>query len=237
MNRIAIIPARGGSKRIPRKNIKSFLGRPMISYPIRCLEESGVIDRVIVSTDDEEIAEIAIKEGAEVPFVRPPELSGDHVGTMPVVRHAIDWLSDHENKPDYVCCVYATTPLIEERFIRQGYELLQNSDAKFAVSVTSFDFPIQRSIRIKSSGGLEPFYPEYIRSRSQDLEKAYHDAGQFYWGKADAFLDGHGVFSEYSSPVILPRYLVQDIDDEEDWMLAELLYRTIHDSSLSRFGE
>ncbi len=237
MHNIALIPARGGSKRIPRKNIRQFLGRPMISYPIQCLKQCDVIDRVIVSTDDEEIAEIALKEGAEVPFLRPKALSDDHVGTMRVIRHAIEWLSEHETRPDHVCCVYATTPLIEERYIRQGFDLLQTTDAKFAVSVTSFDFPIQRSIRITASGGMEAFFPENMRSRSQDLETAYHDAGQFYWGKTEAFMEGHGVFSEYSSPVILPRYLVQDIDDEEDWKLAELLYRTIQGCGVVPFEE
>jgi N-acylneuraminate cytidylyltransferase len=229
MYKVAIIPARGGSKRIPRKNIKAFLGRPMISYPIRCLQKSGLVDSVIVSTDDEEIAEVAKKEGAEVPFMRPAELADDHTGTGAVTLHAIEWLKAQEKMPEFVCCVYATTPLLDARYLREGFEKLIASDRQFAFSVTSFPFPIQRALKMTGSGGVMPFYPEYIPMRSQDLEPSYHDAGQFYWGRTEAFLGGYTMFSDDAIPIVLPRYLVQDIDDNEDWQRAELMYRAIHD--------
>ena len=228
MNRVAIIPARGGSKRIPRKNIKLFLDRPMISYPINCLKESGLVERIIVSTDDEEIADIARQEGAEVPFMRPAKLADDFTGTGPVTRHAIEWLIEHDQKPDYVCCVYATTPLLDAKYLHQGWQRLLESEKRFAFSVASFAFPIQRAVKMTLSGGVTPFYPEHVASRSQDLEPAFHDAGQFYWGRTEAFLDGSQMFSDDAIPIVLPRYLVQDIDDEEDWMRAEFMYRAIH---------
>ncbi len=225
---VAIIPARGGSKRIPRKNIKPFLGKPMISYPIKCLQQSGIVDRIIVSTDDEEIAEISIKEGAEVPFIRPAELSDDHTGTGAVTIHALKWIIENDQRPDMVCSVYATTPLMQSKYLIEGIEKLKNSDKQFAFSVTSFAFPIQRAIKMTKSGGVMPFYPESIPMRSQDLEPAYHDAGQFYWGRTDAWLGGYSMFSEDAIPIVLPRYLVQDIDDEEDWKRAEYMYNAIH---------
>ena len=199
----------------------------MISYPIKCLKESGLVERIIVSTDDEEIAEIAREEGAEVPFMRPAKLADDFTGTGAVTRHAIEWLIENDQKPDYICCVYATTPLLDASYLKKGWESLQASDKQFAFSVTSFPFPIQRAIKMTNSGGVTPFYPEYIPMRSQDLEPAFHDAGQFYWGRTEAFLDGSQMFSDDAIPIILPRYLVQDIDDEEDWMRAEFMYRAI----------
>lgn len=229
MSVVAVIPARGGSKRIPRKNIKPFLGKPMIAYPIAVLHQTELFDRVIVSTDDEEIAEIALEQGAEVPFVRPNELADDHTGTGEVVNHTIEWLLDHGERPDYVCCVYATTPFLSAHYLEEGWKRLSNDrDKQFAFSVTSFPYPIQRSLKLTPHGGVEPFFPEYIPYRSQDLEPAYHDAGQFYWGRAEAFLEGTPVFSDAAIPVVLPRHYVQDIDDEEDWLRAELMYRAFH---------
>jgi N-acylneuraminate cytidylyltransferase len=229
MSSIAIIPARGGSKRIPRKNIKDFLGRPMISYPIGVARESGLFERIIVSTDDAEIAAIAQAYGAEVPFTRPAELANDQAGTSPVVQHAIRWLRQEGQRPELVCCLYATTPLLASDYLRQGWQALQErSDKAFAFSITSFPYPFQRGLRLTPEGGVAPFFPEFIPCRSQDLEPAYHDAGQFYWGRAQAWLDGIGVFSNQAVPVILPRYRVQDIDDEEDWQRAELLYQAIN---------
>ncbi len=227
MQKVAIIPARGGSKRIPRKNIRDFLGRPMISYPITCLKDSGLVDSIIVSTDDEEIAEVAVKYGAEVPFLRPAELADDFTGTGAVTAHAIRWLAEHRQMPDYVCCVYATTPLIDAAYLEEAWEKLSESNRQFAFSVASFAFPIQRAIKITQSGGVTPFSPEDIPKRSQDLIPAYHDAGQFYWGRAEAFLGGYSMFSDDAIPVILPRHLVQDIDDEEDWQRAEYMYKAI----------
>ncbi len=226
-NTVAIIPARGGSKRIPRKNIKDFLGRPMISYPIQVALKSQLFDRVIVSTDDDEIARVALEQGAEVPFKRPEHLANDYAGNGAVTNHAIEWLEKNDTKPDIVCCIYATTPLLQAEYLNRGREAIENG-YRLSFSCTSFPFPIQRAIKIINENRVEPFFPEDISKRSQDLEPAYHDAGQFYWGDAEAFLNGLGMFTHHAFPVVLPRYLVQDIDDEEDWKRAELLYQAIH---------
>jgi len=226
---VAIIPARGGSKRIPQKNVKSFCGQPIIKYPIAVLLEAGIFERVIVSTDDPKIADIAIQSGAEVPFVRPPELSDDFTGTTAVVAHAVEWIIDHGQRPDYVCCVYPASPFLTAEHLRQGLALVQ-SGRRVAVATTSFPYPIQRAFRLLKEGGVEPFYPEYIPCRSQDLEQAYHDAGQFYWWDTAALFEGVSGFSKDAAPVLLPRYLVQDIDDEEDWARAELMYRVLRES-------
>ncbi len=221
---ICIIPARGGSKRISRKNIKDFFGKPIIAYSIKAALESKCFNQVIVSTDDAEIAEVAKCFGAEVLFIRPKELSDDFTGTNDVVKHAINWFSEHNIDIDYACCVYATAPFVKPKYLREGFKNLQNSDKLFAFSVTSFAFPIQRAIKI-TNDEISMFNPQYLMTRSQDLEDAYHDAGQFYWGKAQAFLDDEVIFSEKSIPVVLPRYLVQDIDTLEDWHRAELMYK------------
>lgn len=223
--KIAVIPARGGSKRIPRKNIRLFAGKPIIAYPIEAARASGLFDRVIVSTDDEEIAGVAQRAGAEVPFLRPAALADDHTGTNAVVKHAIEWFSGQGMPPSHACCIYATAPFLQPRYLREGYEKLVASGKSFAFSVTSFPFPVQRALRITPAGEVDAMYPEYRQTRSQDLEPAYHDAGQFYWGRADAFVRADVLFSSVSLPVVLPRHLVQDIDTEEDWQRAELMYR------------
>lgn len=223
---IAVIPARGGSKRIPRKNIKNFCGQPIIAYSIQAAQNSGLFDRIIVSTDDEEIAEVSRRYGAEIPFMRPKELSDDYTGTNPVVKHALEWLRDFGEPAKYACCIYATAPFIQVEYLKQGFDKLVTSKKNFVFSVTSFEFPIQRSVRINQNGEVEPFFPEHISSRSQDLEEAYHDAGQFYWGQVKAYLNGKDPHTSSSLPVILPRYLVQDIDTMEDWHKAELIYKT-----------
>lgn len=225
--RLAIIPARGGSKRIPRKNIRSFAGRPIIAYSIHAALESGVFDRIIVSTDDEEIAAVARNAGADIPFLRPAALADDHTGTNAVVKHALTWFADHGEVFDQACCIYATAPFVQARYLREGLATLETSGKSYAFSVTSFPFPIQRAIRINSDGAVEAMYPEHVTSRSQDLEEAYHDAGQFYWGRAEAFLNDVVTFSAAAVPVILPRYLVQDIDTLEDWHRAELMFKAL----------
>ncbi|ODS95406.1 MAG: pseudaminic acid cytidylyltransferase [Lautropia sp. SCN 69-89] len=225
--RLAVIPARGGSKRIPRKNVRPFAGKPIVAYSIEAARASALFDRVIVSTDDEEIARVARDCGAETPFVRPRELSDDHTGTNAVVRHAISWCGEHGALPQHVCCIYATAPFVQPRYLREGYERLVASGKSFAFSVTSFAFPIQRALRIGADGCVQPVWPENIARRSQDLEETYHDAGQFYWGTAQAFLDDVVLYSAASVPVILPRHLVQDIDTEEDWVRAELMFRAL----------
>lgn len=168
--RVAVIPARGGSKRIPRKNIRDFCGKPMIAWPIEAAMESGCFDRIIVSTDDREISELAMELGAEVPFVRPAELSNDYAGTLPVIRHAVDWLQRNGEQIEYACCIYATAPFISSEDIQRGLALIQMERASYAFSVTSYSFPIQRAIRITERGRVAMFHPEHFNTRSQDLE-------------------------------------------------------------------
>jgi pseudaminic acid cytidylyltransferase len=224
--RVAIIPARGGSKRIPRKNIKPFFGQAMIGYSIKAALGSSLFDKVIVSTDDPEIAEVAISFGADVPFVRPLTLSDDHTGTGPVVVHAIDWLLQHAHTPKAVCCIYATAPFLKPERLREGWEKLQGK--RFSFSVTEYAFPIQRALRQTNTGSVEMFWPENLTKRSQDLEPAFHDAGQFYWGWSEAWLKGEITFSDISAPVILPRTEVVDIDTQEDWDVAENLFAALY---------
>jgi N-acylneuraminate cytidylyltransferase len=225
--KIAVIPARGGSKRIPRKNIRNFLGKPIIAYSIQVAIDCGLFDRVIVSTEDEEIAAVARRYGAETPFLRPKGLSDDYTGTNAVVRHAIKWVLQHGKPVDYACCIYATAPFVRAADLREGYDQLITTHKAFAFSVTSFPFPIQRAIRILADGGVEPIDAVAIKRRSQDLEETYHDAGQFYWGTVQAFLQEQPIFSPGSAAIVLPRYRVQDIDTLEDWHRAELLWQVI----------
>ena len=221
---VAIIPARGGSKRIPNKNIKLFTGQPIISYSIRVAQETGLFDRVIVSTDSPEIADIAREYGAEAPFLRPAELANDFAGTAEVVCHAIAWLEQEGMQPEFICCVYATAPFIQASHLKQGYDKLVSTDANSVFSVTTYPYPIYRSLKITEKGGIEMIWPEYENIRSQDLSEAYHDAGQFYWANTNKFLKGKSLFAKDSLPVVLPRYLVQDIDTAEDWETAERLF-------------
>lgn len=227
MKTVAIIPARGGSKRIPRKNIRLFDGKPMIAYSIEAARECGLFHRIIVSTDDPEIAEISRQWGAETPFMRPAALADDFTGTGAVIKHAIRALQDTGEEIGFVCCIYATAPFIQPEYLREGYEKLIRSGRSYAFSVTSFPFPIQRAVRMNRDGFIEAIWPENIFKRSQDLEEAYHDAGQFYWGREEAFLDDVVMFSTASVPVVLPRHLVQDIDTLEDWTRAEFMYRAM----------
>ncbi len=224
LNNVAIIPARGGSKRIPRKNLAPFDGVPMIVRSIRTALDSGLFEQVVVSTDDAEIADVARANGAHVPFIRPAELADDFTGTAAVIVHALQQLPAFE----YACCVYATAPLLQARFLRQGFELLKrHPDKSFAFSVTDFGFPVQRALTLDGQGGLTALYPEFRNTRSQDLPAAFQDAGQFYWGRSEAWLGGEVLYSPVSLPVILPRYLVQDIDTVEDWKRAEYLYAAL----------
>ncbi len=225
MTRIAVIPARGGSKRIPRKNIKSFCGAPIIRWPIEVAIDCGLFDRVIVSTDDEAIARTAETLGAEVPFRRPEALADDHAPTAAVVAHAIECLRATGENPDPVCCIYATAPLVTASDLRAGLESLDANDAQFAVSVTSYAYPVQRALRVRPDSRVEMLEPENFFKRSQDLEPVYHDAAQFYWGRADAWLSGRPLFELDTVPVMLPRNRVQDIDTPEDWELAERMFR------------
>jgi len=228
---VAIIPARGGSKRIPKKNIKEFFGKPLIAYSIEVAQESKLFDKVIVSTDDEEIVRIAKEYGAEVPFLRPKELSDDFTGTGDVIKHAIEYLKAQEEEYNYVCTIYATAPLLQKEYLAQGYEELKNSDAVNSFSATTMPFPIQRTFKLDADGRCEMFTPQYYMTRSQDLEEAYQDAGQFYWKNLNKHSD-KVMFSNDSIPIIIPRHLVQDIDTLEDWKRAEIMYEVIHKAQM-----
>lgn len=226
--RLAVIPARGGSKRIPRKNIRLFGGQPIISWSIAAARQSGCFDRIIVSTDDPEISEVAKHHGAEVPFVRPPELADDRTGTVSVIAHAIAWQNANGEDVSEACCIYATAPFIRSEDLQRGWQALQECNAKYAFSVTSYAFPIQRALRITPTMRVAMFQPEHFTTRSQDLEEAWHDAAQFYWGKADAWLAELPLFSEAAKPIILPRHRVQDIDTPEDWARAEMMFKSLN---------
>jgi len=228
--KVAIIPARGGSKRIPRKNIKDFCGKPMIAYSIEAAIESKLFDKVIVSTDDHEIAEAARQYGAEVPFMRPPELSDDHTATIPVIAHAIEELQK-KGPVEIACCIYATAPFIRVRYLKEAYETLIESKSLYSFSATSFPFPVQRAIKINAQHQVKMFQPEHFNTRSQDLEEAYHDAGQFYFGRSEAWLNAEPIFATHSTAVILPRHLVQDIDTPEDFKRAELMFKVLEDDA------
>ena len=224
---ICVIPARGGSKRIPRKNIKNFNGKPIIAYSIETALASSCIDQVIVSTDDQKISEVAKKYGAQVPFIRPKKFSTDHMTTLPVVSHAIEWMEAHGNPINAVCCLYATAPFVQTETISDAYEKFKDVNADFCFSITSFPFPIQRALKISKSNKVDMFQPEHLNTRSQDLEEAYHDAGQFYWGTKQAFRSNAAILSGVVIPYVLPRHLVQDIDTLEDWKRAEIMHKVM----------
>lgn len=229
--KIAVIPARGGSKRIPRKNIRDFLGKPIIAYPIAAAREAGIFDHVIVSTDDEEIAEVARRHGAETPFLRPAEISGDLTATVDVIRHAADWAASHIGPVDFICCIYATAIFIDGATLKRGFDEMRAAHTDYAVSVVRYPAPIERAMRIGANGRLAAVNIAGMAMRSQDIEDAWHDAGQFYWGSPAAFAATQAERIARAVPVILPKGHVQDIDTEEDWRYAELLYRASHESN------
>jgi N-acylneuraminate cytidylyltransferase len=222
---VAIIPARGGSKRIPRKNIKDFYGKPLIAYSIETAIKSDIFNKIVVTTDDNEIASIAKKYGAEV-IIRPKKISDDYTGTKEVIDHSIAYLQNRGEEFDFVCTIYATAPLLQSKYLIKGLKELKNSSAINAFSATSMPFPIQRTFKIDSHRRCEMFTPQYYNTRSQDLEEAYQDAGQFYWSKIGQESD-EIFFGQDSIPIIIPRYLVQDIDTLEDWTRAEIMYEVI----------
>lgn len=224
---IAIIPARGGSKRIPHKNIRSFCGQPMLAYAIQAAQAAGCFSHIVVSTDDEEIAEVARQLGAEVPFMRPALLADDYTGTTPVVIDAIRQLDTLGTTAEHYCCIYATVPLIQADDLKAAHLRLLASQAPFVYAVTEFGFPIQRAVRMDEQGRVTPFWPEKMATRSQDLESAYQDAGQFYWGNRTAWLAGISPVGGEGLGHILPRFRVVDIDTPADWHLAELLYQVL----------
>jgi N-acylneuraminate cytidylyltransferase len=221
--KIAVIPARGGSKRIPRKNIKPFRGKPMIAWSIEAAQRSGLFDHVVVSTDDSEISVVASQMGAECPFIRPADLADDQAATTAVIAHATKWAIDLGWPVDAVCCIYATAPFMRPEDIRRGWEMLESGDWAYVFSATDYPAPIFRSFRQRADGSVEMVYPEHFGTRSQDLPVVLHDAAQFYWGRPQAWLEGKRVFDLHSRVVVIPRWRVQDIDNVDDWIRAELL--------------
>jgi N-acylneuraminate cytidylyltransferase len=224
---LAVIPARGGSKRIPRKNIREFAGKPMIAHSIECATGSGLFDRILVSTDDEEIREVALRSGAEVPFMRPAALADDHTGTTAVVAHAIKWIQSEGTVPAAVCCLYATAPFMRAEDLESGLRILVTGRWQFVFSATDFPAPVERAFRWRTDQGLEMLFAEQFAARSQDLGEIFHDAGQFYWGKPEAWLSQSRIFDTHSTIVRIPRWRVQDIDTPEDWEQAELLHQIL----------
>ncbi|GAB3477206.1 pseudaminic acid cytidylyltransferase [Marinomonas epiphytica] len=214
--RVAVIPARGGSQRIPRKNIRLLNGKPLIAYSIETALSSGLFDQVVVSTDDAEIATIAKEYGAYIPFMRPADLADHMTGTTPVMRHALQELIAQGHQPNEACLIYATCPLLTPDDLKQGWQELPQQG--FSFSATTFGFPIQRALCCNEEGDLIPMFPEHIKKRSQDLQEAIHDAGQFYWAKTSVWLDEKEIFGPQSKPIMLPRHRIQDLDTEEDWL-------------------
>lgn len=222
---VAVIIARGGSRRVPRKNVRRFCGRPMIAWPIAAARESGIFDAILVSTEEDEIAAVAEAHGAEAPFRRPMELADDRTGTLPVMAHAVRWFEEHRGTVSLACCIYGTAAFLQPRFLQEGLAAMRaRADADFAFSVTSYGHPIFRAFQLGEDGRVAMFWPENEPKRSQDLPVAWHDAGQFYWGRPQAFKERSGVFSSNALGVIIPRHLVQDVDTPEDWELAERMF-------------
>ena len=227
MSSLCIIPARGGSKRIPRKNIKPFMGKPIIAYSIDAALKSGVFDEVMVSTDDEEIAGVASQYGASIPFFRSAETANDYATTVDVLLEVIETYRQQGKVFDTICCLYSTAPFVTPERLKESYvKLSDNIDASF--TMVEYSYPIQRSLRINEAGLVEMKYPEYLRSRTQDLEKVYHDAGQFYFVKTKTLIEEKTVWCKRTAPLVLPELEVQDLDTLTDWQLAEIKYELLH---------
>lgn len=225
MKKLAIIPARGGSKRIPKKNIKSFLGKPMVSYAIKTALESELFDEIMVSTDSEEIAKIAKEYGAKVPFMRSPVNSNDFATTMDVLEEVVLYYKKQNVHFDYVCCIYPCTPLLTSDTLSKAFELLKNSSLDCVFPVIQYGFPIQRAVRINEDNLVEMIQPEHLLTRSQDLEETYHDAGQFYFLDGERLLQHKKLLTDNTGHVVLSEMEAQDIDNSSDWELAELKYQ------------
>ncbi|MDC0865580.1 pseudaminic acid cytidylyltransferase [bacterium] len=224
---IAIILARGGSKRIPRKNIKNFCGKPIIKWPIEIVKKSNLFDYIMVSTDDEEIKKKSESYGANVPFIRPSKLSDDYSTTTEVVSHSIDWMYNQGWKIDSVCCIYATSVFINISDLKLGHKKLNEENWSYIFSATDFEYSVFRSFNINKNDSVKMLFPEFYHSRSQDLPKVFHDAAQFYWGKPEAWLNNLQIFDSHSSFVFLPNSRVRDIDTEDDWEAAENLFKNL----------
>lgn len=234
---IAIIPARGGSKRIPHKNIKEFAGKPMIAWPIEAARKSGLFDKIIVSTDDAQIARVAEQYGAEAPFYRPAELADDYSPTANVLLHALKWLREHHLDSEYFACIYPTAPFLQASDLQEAYEILRRNNAPGILSVATFPYPILRALKKRGNGSLEFAWPEYKLTRSQDLPTFYQDAGQFYIYQTDSFIRHECQIVPGMLPYEMPRHRVQDIDDMEDFEMAERLFRLNMKQERSAWGD
>lgn len=223
---IAIIPARGGSKRIPRKNIKMFCGKPMIAWAIIAAKDSGLFDQIIVSTDDQETAKMAEHWGGEIPFIRPHDLSDDLTPTVPVIAHAVSFCLNIGLVIDHVCCIYPCAPFIQQSDLRTSLQLAKGKDADFVYPVTEYAHPTQRAMRQLTGGKMQFINSEYEMTRTQDLEKTYHDAGQFYWGKTSSWLE-HKKMHTDGIGMIIPNWRVVDIDNDDDWVRAEAVFKSL----------
>ena len=228
MKCLAIIPARGGSKRIPHKNIKLFLGRPIIAYSIEAALGTGLFEEVMVSTDDTEIAEIARQEGASVPFLRSTENANDYATLADVLVEVVNVYKERGNEFDLICCLLPTAPLISSEVVRSAYDQLVMSTFDSICPVVAFSYPILRSLSIDEKGNLNMNWPEYRFSRSQDLRPAYHDSGTFYWIKTSSLLKDKKLLGENGTAIVLDEFRVQDIDTDTDWALAEMKYKLLH---------
>ena len=228
LNNIAIIPARGGSKRIPKKNIKDFLGKPIIAYSIEIAISCKLFNKVIISTDDQQIKKVAIKYGAEAPFIRPKEIADDFTGTHEVIGHAVKWLEDNGEKIDYACCIYPTAPLIQKNDLVKGFEIIKTGKWNSVMAATNFSYPIFRSFENLKDGGLKMVFPEHYNSRSQDLPEVYHDAGLFYWAKPEIWKKKPERYNKKNSIIKIPNYRIQDIDTLDDWKKAEITFKIIN---------
>ena len=227
MKSLCIIPARGGSKRIPRKNIKPFMGKPIMAYSIEAALESGIFDEVMVSTDDVEFADVAKKYGASVPFIRSEVTANDYATTVDVLLEVIETYKQREMVFDTICCLYSTAPFVTSERLKEAYSKLSDKvDACF--TMVEYSYPIQRSLRINEVGFVEMKYPEHIKSRTQDLEKIYHDAGQFYFVKTETLIEEKTVWCKHTAPLVLSELEVQDLDTLTDWQLAEMKYELLH---------
>ena len=226
--KIAMIPARGGSKRIPRKNIRPFAGKPAIAHAIDAAKDAGIFDLILVSTDDAEIAKVAEQYGATVPFMRPAEISDDHATTLDVIKHTLEWAESNGHKTEALCCIYPVNPFLEAGDLKKGYETLLQEDAGYCFPVVEFPSPVQRALKIRGDGRLEMFNPELSQTRTQDLQPAFHDVGQFYWGRPEVFLEMVPIFSDQAMPIRIPSWRAVDIDTEEDWQRAELIYKALY---------
>lgn len=224
MKNLCIIPARGGSKRIPRKNVKPFMGKPILAYSIENAFATGLFDEVMVSTDDPEIMEVAKQYGASVPFVRTEKTANDFAPLADVLHEVVDMYAEQGKTFDNMCCILATCPLVKVSYISEAYQKLINSDFISVYPVVQFSYPILRSLRMDDNGEVSMNWPEYAKTRSQDLAPAYHDSGTFYWHKVDAWMSG----KRKGGGIVMAEDLVQDIDTEEDWRMAELKYQLMN---------